>query len=156
MMKALSDFALDTAIYGGGITSYEALYTGLPLVHRRNGWKMMQRAGGSVLSAAGLTDLIAADEKEYVRIAVMLGTDRDFARQIKHRLYEAIAGRSDAVLFRPDLAVRSMVRGMQMAYMLWQERKPPQDIFGTEAPLLAGKGTNREMASKNLQITDEL
>ncbi len=75
-MREMCDVALETSIDGGGTTSYEALYAGLPMVHWSDGWKVMQCAGGSILTAAGLYELIADSIDESVDIGVRLGADK--------------------------------------------------------------------------------
>ena len=134
-MGAISDVALDTSSYGGGVTSYDALYAGLPLVHRPGGWKMMQRAGGSILTAAGMGNhLIVETVEEYVDVAVRLGVDPDYRRKMSNRLKDALVGKGGAPLFHPEVGVRAFVWGLWKACMLWYEGKPPAPIFADNAP----------------------
>ena len=65
------DIALDTSPYTGGLTTCEALYMGVPVVTLR-GRTHGSRFGASILTAAGLPELIAENEMEYVKIAVAL------------------------------------------------------------------------------------
>jgi predicted O-linked N-acetylglucosamine transferase (SPINDLY family) len=118
-MQHLCDVALDTTLYGGGTTAYEAILAGLPIVHYSapEGTKMMQRAGGSILTAAALAnDLIGKDLDEYVDIAVRLGNDTDFFKVMKQRVKESAAGHTDAPLFHPEVAISRLVEGMKEAY----------------------------------------
>lgn len=85
-LAALADVALDTANYGGGMTSFEALAAGLPLIHGPGGDKIMiQRAGGSCLLAAGLSDLVVETVPSYVDLAVQIGSDETYRSDIKAR-----------------------------------------------------------------------
>jgi predicted O-linked N-acetylglucosamine transferase (SPINDLY family)/Tfp pilus assembly protein PilF len=129
VMRELCDVSLDTLTYGGGTTSFEALYAGLPLVHFSDGHKMMQRAGGSILVASGLGgDLIASSLDEYVDIAVRLGTDRGYRQGLRQHLEDIRTRRKPSELFSPETGIDAMVRGMKVAYELWKDGKPPETI----------------------------
>jgi len=133
-MAALSDIALDTSSYGGGATSYDALRAGLPLVHYSAGFKMMQRAGGSMLTAAGLQDsLVCTNLTEYVDVAIRLGLDPSLRQKINHRLKGGTAGSGGAILFKPEIAVSKLVEGLREAYALWYHGKRPSRIFADTA-----------------------
>ena len=68
------DIALDPFPYGGGITTCDGLWMGVPIV-TLTGRTAVGRGGTSILSNLGLTDLIARDENGYLRIAVELAGD---------------------------------------------------------------------------------
>lgn len=134
IMKELCDVALDTSMYSGGTTAYEALYAGLPLVHFSDGLKMMQRAGGSILWAAGLGEtLVAQDWDQYVNLAVRLGSDAAFYNDTKQKLNDAKSRPVDGhVLFWPKVGVDAMITGMHHAYEIWRNGEEPRDIFTDE------------------------
>jgi predicted O-linked N-acetylglucosamine transferase (SPINDLY family) len=69
-----ADIALDTAPYSGGTTTAEALWMGVPVVTLR-GERMVSRMSASLLSSAGLEELIARDADDYVGIAAGLAKD---------------------------------------------------------------------------------
>jgi predicted O-linked N-acetylglucosamine transferase (SPINDLY family) len=69
------DIALDTFPYHGTTTTCEALWMGVPVIALA-GQGHVSRVGVSLLSNAGLAELIANDPAEYVRIAVSLANDR--------------------------------------------------------------------------------
>jgi predicted O-linked N-acetylglucosamine transferase (SPINDLY family) len=62
------DFALDPFPYGGGITTFDALWMGVPVVSL-SGHTAVGRGGQSILSNIGLPELIAHSPDEYVKIA---------------------------------------------------------------------------------------
>ncbi len=63
--------ALDTFPYNGTTTTCEALWMGVPVIARA-GASHVSRVGVSLLTNVGLPDLIAANEDEYVKLAVHL------------------------------------------------------------------------------------
>ena len=75
-MKAYSeiDVALDSFPGNGGITTWEALWMGVPVVTCK-GQRFNGRATASILSALGLEEWIAADMDEYCQIAAALVRD---------------------------------------------------------------------------------
>jgi protein O-GlcNAc transferase len=68
------DVALDPFPYCGTTTTCEALLMGVPVVTLA-GQRHASRVGVSLLSQAGLSDLITSDEDAYVRTAASLATD---------------------------------------------------------------------------------
>ena len=69
------DICLDPFPQGGGVTTFEALYMGVPVVAKL-GNGVAARLAGAVLSAVGMTDWVAADDDEYVAIALRSTPDR--------------------------------------------------------------------------------
>jgi TPR domain/SEC-C domain protein len=65
------DIALDTAPYNGGLTTCEALYMGVPVIALR-GRTHGARFGASILTNAGVRELVAENDINYVRRAVQL------------------------------------------------------------------------------------
>lgn len=79
------DIALDPAPYTGGLTTCEALYMGVPVVTLR-GRTHGSRFGASILTAAGLQELIAENEMEYVKIATGLARHPEHLALNRQRL----------------------------------------------------------------------
>ena len=108
------DLLLDTYPYVGGGTTCDALYAGVPVVSlygRRHG----TRFGYSLLTNAGLGELAAATEEEYVEKAVALGSDP----VLLAALHEKIPG-----MFRqsPVMDAAGYMRDVQAAYeRIWQK-----------------------------------
>jgi predicted O-linked N-acetylglucosamine transferase (SPINDLY family) len=68
------DVALDPFPYGGGTTTCDALWMGVPVVSLA-GQTAVSRGGLSILSNLGLAELVAADVGRYVEIASGLACD---------------------------------------------------------------------------------
>ena len=68
------DVALDPFPYGGGTTTCDALWMGVPVVSLA-GQTAVGRSGVSILSNLGLTELVANDLDQYLRIAIGLAQD---------------------------------------------------------------------------------
>lgn len=69
------DICLDPFPQGGGVTTWEALYMGVPVVAKL-GNGIAARLAGAILSAIGMPEWVAADDDEYVEIALRSGSDR--------------------------------------------------------------------------------
>jgi protein O-GlcNAc transferase len=68
------DIALDTIPYNGTTTTCEALWMGVPVL-TVVGNAHVARVGASLLTAAGLPDLVAEDADAYVALAVAVAND---------------------------------------------------------------------------------
>lgn len=68
------DIALDPFPFGGGTTTCDALWMGVPVVSLA-GPTAVSRAGLSLLSNVGLPDLVAKDVDQYINIATRLAND---------------------------------------------------------------------------------
>jgi len=81
------DIALDPFPHNAGLTTYEAIYMGAPVVTLADR-PPQGRYGASILSNVGLADLVAHSRDEYVSIAVNLANDLDRLADIKANLRE--------------------------------------------------------------------
>ncbi len=107
------DVALDPFPYGGGTTTCDALWMGVPVVSLR-GDTAVGRAGVSLLSNTGLSDLVAQTRGEYVRIAAALAGDRPRLTHLRATLRQRMeqSPLMDAPRFARDIeaAYRQMWR----------------------------------------------
>lgn len=91
----LADLFLDTLPYGAHATAADALWAGLPVLTCL-GEVFPGRVGASLLTAAGLPELIAPSAQDYETMALALA--RDPAR-LKHIREQLAANRTTAPLF---------------------------------------------------------
>lgn len=91
----LADLALDTFPYGSHTTGSDMLWAGVPLVARL-GDTFAGRVSASVLGAAGLPELIANSDDEYLDLADALAKDSERCRALRQQLS---AARATAPLF---------------------------------------------------------
>jgi predicted O-linked N-acetylglucosamine transferase (SPINDLY family) len=70
------DIALDSFPYGGGTTTFDALWMGVPVV-AAVGDLPVSRSAASVLSALGMDEWIAPSIADFVDVAAARATDRD-------------------------------------------------------------------------------
>jgi len=79
------DIALDPFPYGGGTTTAEALWMGVPVVTLR-GNRWVGRVSESILATVGLPDLVAADADDYARIVSRLAGDWHLREELRRSL----------------------------------------------------------------------
>jgi predicted O-linked N-acetylglucosamine transferase (SPINDLY family) len=84
------DIALDPFPYNGTTTTCEALWMGVPVVTLA-GQVHAGRVGASLLTRAGLPDLIAGSEDEYVAIARGLAMDTPRLGSLRSSLRTAVS-----------------------------------------------------------------
>ncbi|MFA7648644.1 MAG: tetratricopeptide repeat protein [Phenylobacterium sp.] len=83
------DISLDTFPLTGGTTTVESLWMGVPVVSL-SGAAFFERQGRSILTNAGLADLVAEDLEGYRRIALELAVDHDRRRRLRTGLRDQI------------------------------------------------------------------
>lgn len=109
------DIALDPFPYGGGTTSCDALWMGVPVVSLA-GRTAVGRGGLSILSNVGLAELVGHSLQEYVRKARDLASDAP-------RLAELRSSLRDRMRASPLMDAPSFARDVEAAYRrMWQER----------------------------------
>jgi predicted O-linked N-acetylglucosamine transferase (SPINDLY family) len=107
------DLCLDTFPYNGTTTTCEALWMGVPVVALA-GRSHIARTGVSVLTNAGLPELVADDVAAYVDLAVELAGD-------VRRLEALRLGMRERLLASPLLDARTYARDFESAIRgLWQ------------------------------------
>lgn len=107
------DIALDSYPYNGATTTCEALWMGVPVV-TLVGERHTARMGLSILSAVGLTELIADTPASYVKICVKLTNNINYLQQLRASL-------RNQLLTSPLLDEKNFTRHLEVAYrQVWQ------------------------------------
>ena len=99
-----ADLFLDTFAYNAHATALDALWAGLPVLTMQ-GNSFPSRVGASVLTAAGIPELITTSEHEYESKAQWLVDHPDELRRLKHRL---IKNRLECSLFDTEKTTRHL------------------------------------------------
>jgi predicted O-linked N-acetylglucosamine transferase (SPINDLY family) len=108
----VADLFLDTHPYNAGTTASDALWAGLPVLTLA-GRAYAARMGASLVSAAGLPELVTADWKAYEELAVRLALNRSRLARMREHL-----SRRDSRLFD----TRRTVAEIESAYVFMHER----------------------------------
>lgn len=109
------DIGLDPLPYSGGLTTLEALWMGVPVV-TLPGATFAGRHAASHVSNAGLPDLVASDEADYVAIIHRLGADRAALATMR-------AGLRARMLASPLLDTKRFARDLSAALRTaWREK----------------------------------
>jgi predicted O-linked N-acetylglucosamine transferase (SPINDLY family) len=121
---AKADLALDCFPYGSHTTASDMLWAGVPLVALM-GETFAARVSASVLTAAGLPELITRSFDDYQRLALRLAGDREELARLKQRVQDQ---RRSAALF--DTA--RFTRNLEKAFIaIWERHKsglPPDHV----------------------------
>jgi predicted O-linked N-acetylglucosamine transferase (SPINDLY family) len=113
------DVALDPHPYGGGTTTCDALWMGVPVVSLA-GRTAVSRAGSTLLSNVGLGHLVARTEDEYVERAAELIRDQGRLAELRRSLRPVLE--ASPVMNAPQFA-RDFEAALRDAWRAWCERR---------------------------------
>jgi predicted O-linked N-acetylglucosamine transferase (SPINDLY family) len=115
----LIDVALDPHPYGGGTTTCDALWMGVPVVSLA-GRTAVSRAGSTLLANVGLEHLVARSEEQYVELAAALIRDASGLAALRRDLRDRIES-------SPVMDARQFARDLEAAFRTvwrtWCERR---------------------------------
>ncbi|MFM7424152.1 MAG: TIGR03032 family protein, partial [Elainella sp.] len=120
---AHADLFLDTRYYNAHVTASDALWAGTPVVTVL-GQTFASRVGASLLTAAGLPELIAPDLATYEQLALHLATHPSELQALKQRLQTR-----DSALFNKAQTVRHLEAGYRAIWQRWQAGLPVQEVW---------------------------
>jgi len=132
---ALADLFLDTLPYNAHSTAADALWAGVPVLTCR-GSTFAGRVAASLLSAAGLSQLVTETPKDYEAVALRLARDPEMLATVKALLKKT---RDSSPLFDTAYYCRQLEAGYADMHERHNRGQPP-------APIRAGAGTLRRPA----------
>jgi predicted O-linked N-acetylglucosamine transferase (SPINDLY family) len=109
------DIALDTYPYGGGATTLDALWMGVPVISLA-GETAVSRAGSSILSNAGLPELAASEPEKYIRIAADLARDLPRLKGVRESLRRQL---EDSRLMEAAAFARDVEHAFRQMWVHW-------------------------------------
>jgi predicted O-linked N-acetylglucosamine transferase (SPINDLY family) len=120
-----ADLFLDTLPYNAHTTASDALWAGLPVLTCA-GEAFASRVAASLLSAAGLPELITGGLPEYEALAVELATNPPRLAQIRQKL---LANRLAAPLFDTPRFARQIEAAYAEMHERWLAGRAPDHIY---------------------------
>lgn len=144
---ALADLFLDTTPYGAHTTASDALWCGVPLL-TWSGRGFASRVCGSLVTAAGLPELVCQSADELVERAIDFGLHREKLEPLRQHLRE---GRSTCTLFDTPL----LVRELETLYrQMWAEHErgelPRPELRNLDAYLDVGSALEPDLTELQL------
>lgn len=124
----LGDLFLDTPTCNAHTTGTDVLWSGVPMI-TCPGSLFASRVAASLLTAAGVPELIAADMNEYEDLAVELATNRGRLAAIRHKIE---VSRYTNALFDTERWVRNVEALYWQAWRNFESGSEPQHIFGQD------------------------
>jgi predicted O-linked N-acetylglucosamine transferase (SPINDLY family) len=109
------DIALDPFPYGGGTTTCDALWMGVPVVTRTGG-TAVSRGGSSILNNLGFSEWVATDAKGYVEIARALASDVAALRALRAQMRKRMG---DSPLIDADGFARDAETAFRQMWLNW-------------------------------------
>lgn len=100
----LADVCLDTPLCNGHTTGMDVLWAGTPMLTLPLE-TLASRVASSQLKCLGTPELIASSYEEYESIAVRLGTDREYLKSVRAKVWKA---RTESHLFDVKLYVKNL------------------------------------------------
>jgi protein O-GlcNAc transferase len=127
----LADLFLDTLPYSAGAMANEALWAGLPVLTCA-GETYVGRMAGSILTAAGLPELITASLEEYEALAVRLATEPGQLVGLRQKLE---SNRSTMPLFNIARFTRDLEAAYAHMWETWRSGRAPTTFSLGPAPV---------------------
>jgi protein O-GlcNAc transferase len=120
----LADVFLDTFPFNAGTTASDALWAGLPIV-TCSGKTFASRMAGSVLTAAGMPELITQSPADYEFLASKIASDPALMTSLKAKL---ASGQASCALFNTQLFTRRIEEAYAIIFDRHQAGLPPADV----------------------------
>ena len=121
----LADLFLDTSICNAATTACDILWMGTPMITVK-GERMISRVASSILTSAGLPEMICNSLSEYEELAVELAEDSEKLFSYRRRLEKT---RENSAAFDTERWVRNWEKGLQAVVKKLGDNQLPGDIF---------------------------
>lgn len=121
----LADLALDTPVCNAHTSACDILWSGTPLL-TLPGDRMVSRVSASILTAAGMNELICSSFAQYEEMAVTLALDVDKLYQLRRRLESS---RTNSAAFDTQRYVKNLEAGFQAIWKRYEDGLPPDYVF---------------------------
>jgi len=125
-----SDLLLDTPVYNGHTTASDALWCGCPVLTIA-GRSFPARVGASILMAVGLPELVTTTLREYENLAVRIGRDANFRRDLRRRVETA---REGCPLFDTARFVRHLELAFEHMWKVYAADEAPKAFVVPQLP----------------------
>jgi predicted O-linked N-acetylglucosamine transferase (SPINDLY family) len=109
------DIALDPFPMNGGVSTFEALQMGVPVLAKL-GNTMASRTGGAIVTAVGLSDWVADSIDDYLAIAAKFAAMPEYLRNLRRDLPAMVAESAAGNPAKYTMAVESAYRTMWTHY----------------------------------------
>merc|ERR1712001_418045 len=135
----LADVCLDTPLCNGHTTGMDVLWAGTPMV-TLPGETLASRVASSQLVTLGCPELVAKDRADYERIAIRLGTDGEFLRGMRAKVWK---GRTESPLFNCKTYATDLERLFEVMWQKFAKGEKPDHISELQS----------DETKKNIKIT---
>ncbi|RWS14657.1 UDP-N-acetylglucosamine--peptide N-acetylglucosaminyltransferase-like protein, partial [Dinothrombium tinctorium] len=120
----LADVCLDTPLCNGHTTGMDVLWAGTPMV-TLPGETLASRVASSQLTCLGVPELIAKNRQDYENIAVRLGTDPQYLKAIRAKVWKA---RTESPLFNVKTYATNLEKLFYKMWNIYEQGKKPEHI----------------------------
>ncbi|XP_069130169.1 UDP-N-acetylglucosamine--peptide N-acetylglucosaminyltransferase 110 kDa subunit-like isoform X1 [Argopecten irradians] len=120
----LADVCLDTPLCNGHTTGMDVLWAGTPMI-TLSGETLASRVASSQLITLGCPELVAETREDYINAAVRLGTDRDFLRGTRAKVWKA---RLSSPLFNCEHYASNMESLYRKMWQRYEEGLEPDHL----------------------------
>jgi protein O-GlcNAc transferase len=124
----LADLALDTRLVSGAATTSDALWAGVPVVTLA-GDQFASRMSASILTAVGLSELVAHNIDGFIARVVGLASEPEQRERLREKLER---NRSCAPLFDTRRFARNLEDGLQQIWDRYVAGKAPRPVHIVE------------------------
>jgi protein O-GlcNAc transferase len=121
----LGDIALDNQFHGGGVTTVDCLWMGIPVVTLAD-TTPQSRNGATLLAAIGVDELVTHSLADYEKKIADLITDREKRQAVGAQIRN---NRDSEPLFDSEMLTRNLENAYEMMWDNFEQGEKPQPIW---------------------------